>query len=66
MEELREESSKAIADLTSTLESKREGHGNHLAATADLEDQSRVSQSQLIRTTKFGHRFETGTMTFWS
>ena len=37
--------SKAIADFTSTLESEREGHGNHLAATAALGDQSRVSQS---------------------
>ena len=40
MEELRRESSKAIADLTSTLESEREGHGNHLAATANFEDQA--------------------------
>ena len=45
MEELREKSSKDTADLTSTLESEREGHGNHLVATADLGDQSRVSQS---------------------
>ena len=45
MEELREQSSKDMADLTSTLKSEREGHGNHLAATADLRDQSRVSQS---------------------
>ena len=49
MEELREKSSKDTADLTSTLESEREGHGNHLAATADLEDQSRVSQSSITK-----------------
>ena len=40
MEELRRESSKAIANLTSTLEFERQGHGSHLAATANLEDQA--------------------------
>ncbi len=29
-----------MADLTPTLESEREGHSNHLAATANFEDQA--------------------------
>lgn len=41
-----------MAELTSTLESEREGHSNRLASTADLEAQNRVSQSTITNLQK--------------